>query len=822
MQQNRETIQADFVGYINGAYKTSGPIFAVMVARMFLFSEARFQFRRLTNGRPGKLFGNQDLQILEHPWPNATTGDLLGRAINDVDLAGNFYATRVPRLDGQGSKLARLRPDWVTILKGTIDGTKPSLDSWDPSAELIGYIYQPGGPGSGAKPHTYLPHEVMHFAPIPDPAATYRGMSWVQPVITEVLGDRAMTTHMIMYFENGACLRGSARVATPTGWTRMDEIKVGDQVIGSDGRPTRVLGVYRPGVKDIYRVTFTGGVSVDCCEDHLWQVQTYGQRTGGSSGRYLKGYQVRSLRSLMDEGLRYPSGPAKFTIPLTDPVRYDDPGPLPLDPYVLGCLLGDGSMTGHHVSLAAHRDDAGWLHDEMRSLLPAGLGVDVKRRDRGGQASELSFSRRSGVRSNPVLATVRSLGVAVVHNQKFVPELYMRASVEDRISLLQGLCDTDGHVEAGQPGTIRFTNTSERLARQVMELAESLGGVASIKRRVRKGKNAKTQWSVSFSRLPEGIVPVRLPRKAARYRLSGRFIDRTRFLKSVEPVGHEEVYCIKVEAPDGLYLTDDFIVTHNTPNLVVGMDTGRMDAKTFREWIDVFDSEHSGATNAYKTLYLGNGASATVVGSSLKDLDYSAVQGAVELRIASAGGIHPVILAFDKGLEASSLNNFANARRLVADRTLRPLWRNFAGSMETLVVPPPGTQLWYDDRDIPFLKDDESDAAEVLLTKATAMRLLVDAGYEPDSVVQAMEANDLSLLVGSHTGLYSVQLQPPGSGTGGLPSGTKPNGSQNGNDTKQGNSGPAGALNSADLRQLISQNIHNPQALARVLLARQK
>jgi phage portal protein BeeE len=467
LQQNRETIAADFLGFINGAYKTNGAIFGCMLARMALFSEARFQFRRMQNGRPGKLFGTPDLDILEHPWPNATTGDLLARIVNDVDLAGNWYGTRTPRLDRHGSKIGRLRPDWVTIIKGSThdpptDGEfKADLtESWDPSAELIGYIYTPGGPGSGMKPRAYLPEEVAHIAPIPDPIASYRGMSWVQPILTEVLGDRAMTTHKIMFFENGA---------------------------------------------------------------------------------------------------------------------------------------------------------------------------------------------------------------------------------------------------------------------------------------------------------------------------SG--------------------------------------------NLVVSLDTGRMDRKTFKEWIDLFESEHAGAMNAFKTVYLGQGAQVTPVGFNMRDLDYSAVQGQGELRIAEAAGIHPVILGTKDGLAAASLNNFQNARRLTGDKTLRPLWRNTCGSLETLVPPPPGSNLWYDDTDIPFLKDDQADQANVILTLSTAMRLLTDAGYDPDSVVQAVEANDLSLL--EHSGLFSVQLHPPGQND--LSGSENGNSNGNGNGDGNGKAAPNSPLVTKgqllpDKAALLAAGVTDVQGLALALL----
>jgi hypothetical protein len=187
-------ISPDFEGYASAAYRQNGVVFACMLSRMMLFSQGRFQYQDMSTGRPGKLFGTNDLAILEKPWGGAsTTGDLLARAIQDVDLAGNFYAV------ADRGVVRRLPPHYVTIILGSQrEPNDPSL-AWD--ADIIGYEY---APRRGSDVKVFRREEVAHFAPIPDPLARFRGMSWLTPVLREIVADNAMTAHQRKYFEQGA------------------------------------------------------------------------------------------------------------------------------------------------------------------------------------------------------------------------------------------------------------------------------------------------------------------------------------------------------------------------------------------------------------------------------------------------------------------------------------------------------------------------------------------------------------------------------------------------------------------------------------------
>lgn len=207
---------------------------------------------------------------------------------------------------------------------------------------------------------------------------------------------------------------------------------------------------------------------------------------------------------------------------------------------------------------------------------------------------------------------------------------------------------------------------------------------------------------------------------------------------------------------------DRFFSNGATLSTVVKFDR-ETSKETFDAFVERFKTSHQGDENAYKTLFLGGGADVTIIGADMKQLDFKQTQGAGETRIAAAGGVHPTIVGLSEGLQGSSLNagNFGAARRLVSDKTLKFMWGVASSSLQTLVKPPSdAAELWYDTRDVAFLREDQKDAAEIQFRQAQTMRALVDAGFDPESVKTATINEDWSLL--DHSGLYSVQLQKPG------------------------------------------------------------
>lgn len=180
------------------ALRSCPPAFSAQLVRALVLSQARFTFRRRSSAGPnrGRTFGTRDLSILENPWPNGTTGDLLGRMEWHAGLGGNAFVLR------QGNRLRVLRPDWVAVVFGS--EMEPSDASGALDSRVLGYVYQNGGFLSEHRPEVLAPADVAHWYPLPDPENNGIGMSWVTPAIREIRGDNSATMHKLKYFENGA------------------------------------------------------------------------------------------------------------------------------------------------------------------------------------------------------------------------------------------------------------------------------------------------------------------------------------------------------------------------------------------------------------------------------------------------------------------------------------------------------------------------------------------------------------------------------------------------------------------------------------------
>ncbi len=358
----------------------------------------------------------------------------------------------------------------------------------------------------------------------------------------------------------------TAAVATPEGFRSIGSLRVGDLVMGADGLPTPVLGVFPQGEKDVYRVTTQDGGSTLACGEHLWTVRTPEDKGRGRPWRVLQTSEMigRTRRGHVH----------RFELPVVAPVEFE-PREVPLDPYALGLLLGDGCITGKTAPAFSTADPE--LADALEEVLS---GIHL-RQSSGVDDVLVNAGRpyaRGGTLANPVTEALRDLALdGTVSSTKFVPDQYLTNSSQVRLAVLQGLLDTDGGpvTQLGRTCRVQYSTISSRLRDDVVWLVRSLGGVAYWRTRpaARRRPGLVKGRPVPFNadafvidiRLPAGLSPFRLHRKAAKYEASG--VGRPmRFIESIEPAGRMPTLCIQVAAEDSLYVTDDFVVTHNTLN----------------------------------------------------------------------------------------------------------------------------------------------------------------------------------------------------------------------------------------------------------------
>ena len=346
-----------------------------------------------------------------------------------------------------------------------------------------------------------------------------------------------------------------ARVKTRTGWKRMGELRLGDELASVDGRPSRVSGVFPQGRRQVYRVAFSDGRSTECCAEHLWRV-------------HYRGWPEPRL--LTTEGVARHLGRARYRHRLWIDTPRGDHGhaeALPLDPWLLGALLGDGKLSGSSLMVSAADAD---IAARARERAGEGFALRAAAGDDWRMIPSDGAHHRgvSGAVAHPIMSALRDLGLwSVRSEEKFIPAMYLEASREARLELLRGLMDADGWVERG--GSARFCSTSERLARGVADLVRSLGGWCAVHRRATAFRDAaglvKSGRAAFVCNIhcaePRAIVTHASKRRRALP--EPRRIRRPVFI-SIEPTRVTETRCIAVTHPSRLYLTDDYVVTHNT------------------------------------------------------------------------------------------------------------------------------------------------------------------------------------------------------------------------------------------------------------------
>lgn len=375
----------------------------------------------------------------------------------------------------------------------------------------------------------------------------------------------------------GKFLTNDTLIYTEVGVKKMGDIIIGDKVIGSNGKSCNVIGVFPQGKKETYKITFNDGYSIIAGDEHLWSVSSPNYGKNRKNDR-LKKSLILSTKQMFEGGeitvkgegynknktykietyYKSPNGNNKWQIPIVEPIEFQNSIELPIDPYLLGLGLGDGSFKGKNIKFSVHKDD----YDELFSTF------NLKENKPQGN-KRIGYINVENSLFELGLEHTRS------HN-KFIPNMYKYSTIEDRLAILQGLMDTDGHCMLSKKGIFRgteFSTISEKLCDDVAEIVHTLGGICRKKSRrsYYKKDGIKIECNVSYRlniKLPSGMNLFRLKRKSDRYNEPKKY-PTGRYISKIEKYGEDECTCISVDSPDKLYVAEHCIVTHNTTSAVI-------------------------------------------------------------------------------------------------------------------------------------------------------------------------------------------------------------------------------------------------------------
>lgn len=352
-----------------------------------------------------------------------------------------------------------------------------------------------------------------------------------------------------------------SKVLTPDGFITMGEVKVGTKVISGTGNVCNVVGVYPQGVRPIYEVTFDDGSKCRCSDEHLWTVQTRDDRVRKNKDGSEK-YRTVTLKDMLHNVKIEHGKRCNYSIDYVQRIEFEEKE-LKLHPYVIGVLIGDGSLTGGNLGIS--NPDIPVLN-RFANLLPP------KYRLRHIAAYDYRIVGKEGNYRYAHSIVKDYLIEYGLHGkkscEKFIPKDYLYSSYENRLELLKGLLDTDGYAT---PGHAEYATTSSQLAEDVRELVHSLGGYCSVsKRKAGYRKNGeyircKDCYTLMIEFPTSKSEVFYLPRKKDIYKPKRERLIR--FITDITYVGEEECQCILIDDPSHLYITDDYIITHNTTAL---------------------------------------------------------------------------------------------------------------------------------------------------------------------------------------------------------------------------------------------------------------
>lgn len=364
-------------------------------------------------------------------------------------------------------------------------------------------------------------------------------------------------------------------VLTPLGYKKMGEVEVGDTVIGGDGKPHKVIGTFpQEGLRPVYKVYFSNGEVVECDIDHLWNVNTYYQRTRKT---YVRGsgrkqcvrkfnpdytFKTWSLRDMIERGItkEFLNGKktSVFKVPCVSPIHFESQH-TDVDPYLAGYYIGDGCYSRYEITVGCQDFDE--TYNRLKDIV-------------GEEHITFSYDKKRNVYAVRLIGDLRKKLNAVFGNtkksgEKRVPKCFVQNSINTRLAVLQGLLDSDGTVGCHN-GTVLFSTKSEGLAQDVKYIVKSLGGYASIKIKPCKYKykgevvDCGISYNVSISMTETVGFPLfRLSRKQERVRYRTKYLEEI-YIDRVEYDRDDYTKCILVDSEEHTYVTDGFIVTHNT------------------------------------------------------------------------------------------------------------------------------------------------------------------------------------------------------------------------------------------------------------------
>lgn len=352
----------------------------------------------------------------------------------------------------------------------------------------------------------------------------------------------------------GKALALDTKIYTPTGYKLMKDIKVGDYVLGRDGKPTKVLATYNHKNVEMYRITFSDEVSIECCKDHLWKIHDQHGSKVVDTKWFTEKDQFGKVRSENLKAMNY----YKYWIDRCEPVQFEYQE-VPINAYVLGALLGDGGLTSNSIFFATAD---GEMVDNINDRLPKGYELCSTQ-----SMSNIDYIiKGTKGKTNLIKKGLVELGLWKTNSHtKFIPDIYKYNSISIRIELLQGLLDTDGY--ASKDNLLTFTSVSKQLCDDVRFLVESLGGIANYHIGVCKYNNKVTGTSHNLTiRFDNPQLYVTLTRKKSI--LKERTFKPHRSIVSVEQINNADAKCITVDNDEHLYLAEHFIVTHNTKQVI--------------------------------------------------------------------------------------------------------------------------------------------------------------------------------------------------------------------------------------------------------------